>query len=189
MKFDAEKRIAYGVVYAPDVPDAHGEWMNAEDIELMAHRFLAEGRVRDIDTEHDLQDNGSVVVESFIAREGDPDFPVGAWVLGVHIPDDEKWEQVKKGEIGGFSMYGLAYADEAELTIELPDDGLLWGHTLEHDGHTHQFVVKFDENGQLLGGETDEVDGHRHTITRGTVTEPAGAFAHRHRFSYLEHLK
>lgn len=189
LKFDNEKRIAYGVVYAPDVPDAHGDFMEAGEIEAMAHRFLAEGRVTSIDTEHDLTDNGSVVVESFIARKGDPDFPEGAWVVGVHIPDAGLWEQVKKGEIGGLSMYGLVMMEDATLEIELPDDGLLWGETFDHEGHTHKYVIKFDEEGNFLGGMTDEVDGHSHVITRGTVTDRAGDVQHRHRYNFLENLK
>lgn len=189
LKFDNEKRIAYGVVYEPDVPDAHGDYMSAADIETMAHEFLAEGRVNEIDTEHNLENNGSKVVESFIARKGDDTFPEGAWVMGVHIPDDTLWEAVKKGEIGGFSMYGKAMRED-EITViemELPDDGLLWGTTGECEGHTHRYVVKFDADGTFLGGSTDDEAGHSHKITKGTVTDKDGD--HRHRYDFLENVK
>ena len=187
LKTDAAKRIAYGVVYQPDVPDSHGDFMVAEEIEKMAHKFLSKGLVTAIDSEHDLVDTGAVVVESFIARKGDLDFPEGAWVLGVHSPDEAQWAQVLKGEIGGFSMYGKAIReDEQTIELELPDDGLLWGATAECEGHQHRYVVKFDEEGNFLGGETDEVDGHSHTITKGTVTDEHGD--HRHRFNFLENF-
>ena len=59
-----------------------------------------------IDTEHDLERNGSEVVESFIARKGDATFTPGAWVLGVHVVDPVLWGQIKTGEITGFSLFG-----------------------------------------------------------------------------------
>lgn len=190
LKTDDEKRIAYGVVYEPGVPDSHGDYMAADEIEKMAHKFVAEGRVNAIDREHDLVDTGVVVVESFVARKGDLDFPEGAWVMGVHFPDADDWELVKKGEIGGFSMYGLARRedDETLIEMELPDDGLLWGTTADCDGHSHKYVVKFDEEGNFCGGLTDEAsDGHSHKIMKGTVTEKDGD--HRHRYDFLENVK
>lgn len=185
-KVDTDRRLAFGVVYEPNVPDAHGDFMLADTIEKAAHQFLARAFVHNIDTNHDLEANGSVVVESFIARKGDPDFPEGAWVLGVHVIDDARWEEVKKGELGGFSLYGMAErGEEVEIEIEIPEDGLVWGHTAAHDGHEHRFVVKFDEEGNFLGGQTDEAeDGHYHMISKGTVTDSGGGVSHNHRFNF-----
>lgn len=103
---DAPKQIVYGEVYAPLVEDSHGDWMTAEQIELMAHKFMKSGRVKALDREHNLKETGAVVVESFIARKGDPDFAEGAWVLGCHVADSELWAAIEKGEVTGFSMYG-----------------------------------------------------------------------------------
>lgn len=190
-KTDDEKRIAYGIVYEPGVPDSHGDYMVASEIEKMAHKFLAEGRVTSIDAEHDLEDTEVLVVESFVARKGDPDFPEGAWVMGVHFPDPTRWALVKSGEIGGFSMYGKAMReDDADtIEIEMPDDGLLWGTTAKaEDGHTHRYVVMFSEDGAFMGGMTEEAeDGHMHYITKGTVTEQV--LEHRHRYDFLENVK
>src|SRR5690606_23799098 len=88
------QQIVYGEVYAPGQVDSHGDFMTAKTIEAMAQRFLKSGLVKNIDTEHDLQQNGSEVVESFIARKGDPDFAEGAWVLGVHVSDPQLWAKV-----------------------------------------------------------------------------------------------
>jgi hypothetical protein len=183
-KVDHEKQLVYGEVYVPNVIDSQGEFMTAPNIELMAHRFMSEGRVSKVDTNHDLNDNGSIVVESFIARDGDPDFIFGSWVVGVHIPDADLWDQVKKGEINGYSMYGMAQREARLIEIELPDDGILIGHTYENDDHIHEFFVKFDEEGNILGGETNEVAGHKHSIKLGTATEESQD--HRHRFSIME---
>lgn len=187
-KFDAEKRLAYGEVYAPNIPDSQGDFMSAEEIEKMAHAFLREGRVTSIDTEHDLKDNGCYVVESFIARKGDPDFSEGAWVMGVHIPDDALWSGVQKGDFGGFSMYGKASREPRMIEIEIPDDGIVKGETYDHEDHHHEYLLQFSEEGVFLGGVTDEVNGHAHEIKKGTVTELAGESSHRHRFSFMEGL-
>lgn len=185
-KVDEDRRLVFGVVYEPNVPDAHGDFMLADTIEKAAHMFLSRAFVRNIDTNHDLEANGSVVVESFIARKGDPDFPEGSWVLGVHVPDDDRWAEVRKGELGGFSLYGVAErGEEVEIELEIPEDGIVWGVTAEHEGHTHRFVAKFDEAGNFLGGQTEEAeDGHFHMISKGTVTDSGGGASHNHRFDF-----
>lgn len=184
VKFDSAKRIVYGEVYAPYVLDSHGDFMCPEEIEKMAHDFLRKGFVNEIDTEHDLENNGSAVVESFVARPGDPDFTEGAWVMGVHVPGDAEWAMVEKGELCGFSMYGEAKTIDTFIEVEVPDDGIAKGETQTCSDHQHQFIVKFDESGKFLGGETDEVDGHKHTISRGTVTDDAAG--HNHRYNFRE---
>jgi hypothetical protein len=117
-KADDERHLAYGAVYVPNVPDSHNDWMSADEIEKAAHRFLASGAVNNVDHEHDLKNTGSVVVESFIARDGDADFPVGAWVVGVHVPSPDLWRMVKSGEITGFSMFGQGIKTPATIEIE-----------------------------------------------------------------------
>ncbi len=185
-KVDADKQLAYGAVYMPMIPDSQGDFMTVEEIEKMAHRFMKDGLLRGIDTQHDLSDNGSIVVESFIVRKGDPDFIEGSWVAAVWVPDDI-WPLVKSGELGGFSMYGKGERIPTMITIEVPDDGILKGMTEEMDDHDHRYVLRFDDEGNFLGGETSMVDGHSHTITKGTVTEEEDG--HRHRFSFVEALQ
>ena len=80
--------------------------MTAETIEKMAHDFLANKKNSQISKGHDGNTDKGVVVESFIAREGDPDFVAGSWVVGVHVPDVEIWKQVENGELTGFSIEG-----------------------------------------------------------------------------------
>ncbi len=77
-KFDEERQLVYAEVYAPMIPDSQGDFMTAEGIEKIAHDFMKNGNVNKIDTNHDLEENGSFVIESFIARGNDPDFTVGA---------------------------------------------------------------------------------------------------------------
>lgn len=107
LKKKASKQVVLGVVYEPNVRDTDGNFMTAEEIEKMAYRFMEGLRNDSIDREHDGETGGyGTVVESFIARDGDPDFPHGAWVLGVHVTDAATWEAIEKGEITGFSLAG-----------------------------------------------------------------------------------
>lgn len=107
-KADGSQHIVYGEVYVPDEKDAHGNWMTAAEIEKMAHNFLANLRAYNVDKQHDGNPGVGVVVESFIARPGDPDFKPGAWVVATKVLDDSVWEKIERGEITGYSMAGVA---------------------------------------------------------------------------------
>jgi hypothetical protein len=184
-KADEDQRLVYGEVYAPDKLDSQNDFMTAETIRKMGHEFLANARVLNVDTNHDRVPNGSVVVESFIARDGDPDFIPGSWVVAVYVPSDDVWAMVKSGELNGFSLDGTGVRVATEVTLILPD--VMKGRTSKHedDDHDHEFVVWYDGDGNLIGGMTDAgPDGHKHEILRGTVTENSNG--HNHRFSYLE---
>jgi hypothetical protein len=157
--------------------------MSSEEIKKMAYNFLRKGVPSNIDVNHTQQPSGSYVVESFIAREGDPTFIPGSWVLGVKVPDPQVWRMVKSGELNGFSLDGIGVRTPTTLAVEMPE--LLKGETDDVKGHSHSFVVKFDQGGNFLGGYTNPaLDGHAHQIVRGTVTEPANG--HVHRFSFVE---
>ena len=191
-KVDEQKQIAFAEVYVPGVLDSQGEYMVGEEIEKMAHEFLREGNVTAVDTEHDLKENGSYVVESFIARKGDPDFIEGAWVVAVKIPDPEIWQQVMEGNINGFSMYGRTKKVERVVEIEIPDDGIVKGVTEKSNkgDHRHDYRLLFNNDGEFVGGiamKSDDAD-HEHTISKGTATEFGGSDKHNHRFSFLEAL-
>lgn len=181
-----EQRIVWAEVYAPMIPDSDGEYMDAESIRKMAYQFMEQMKLDQIDKQHTNElSTGAHVVESFIARKGDPVFIEGAWVVGVHIPDDEDWDKVKKGEINGFSIEAFVKKTQMDVTVEIPP--VIQGTTMKaEDGHTHKFYVAYNEDGAFLGGRTDVVEGHSHVIKRGTVTEQAND--HSHRFSHVDDL-
>lgn len=181
-----EHRLVYGEVYAPNRPDSDGEFMTAEQIMKMAHEFVRKQRTDQVDTHHDNEVvPGVVVVESFLARKGDPDFIEGAWVVGVHVNDDDTWEKVKKGELNSFSMEALVMREEVEIEIEIPP--VVSGLTSKTEAHVHKFYVTYDANGKFKGGTTDEVDGHKHSIIAGTITEEVQG--HRHKFSAVDDIE
>jgi site-specific DNA-adenine methylase len=117
LRKDAEKRIVLGPVLIPEVVDLQGDIIGAEAIEKAAHEYLAgvnagkKQGVQHEDFKPEIQ-----VVESYIAPV---DFEMngrkilkGTWMLGFKILDDETWEQVKKGELRGFSIGGVANDSE-----------------------------------------------------------------------------
>ncbi|MGG0052159.1 XkdF-like putative serine protease domain-containing protein [Bacillus atrophaeus] len=118
-KAEDEQKLVYGIVYEPDTEDAHGDYMTAAEIEKAAHGFLKDAR--QIDKQHDFQGGVGDVVESYVAPA---DFEMngetikeGSWVL-VTKASEEIWEQIKKGEITGYSMAGIA--ETIEKQVEKP---------------------------------------------------------------------
>lgn len=189
-----EQQIVWAEVYIPDVPDTDGDFMTVEAIRDMAYSFMrksADGRLGNIDIRHNNKIvEGCSVVESYIARKGDPDgFIENAWVVGVHIPDVETWAAVKKGELNGFSMEALVTKTPVEIDIDIPP--VISGRTQKHgeaeaEVHDHTFHVAYDDAGNFLGGQTDIVKGHYHLIKRGTVSEESAG--HRHKFAMVDAL-
>jgi hypothetical protein len=178
-------QIAYGEVYAPNRPDAQDEWMTKEWIQKAAHDFLRSGKMQQIDVLHNnILAKECSVVESFVAREGDPDFIPGSWVVGVHIPDPQLWGRVEKGEINGFSMEAFVTKHPQQVHIEIPP--VVKGKTCKSEDHEHDFFVSYDENGKFKGGITSVTNGHMHTIHAGTHTEEVNG--HSHRFSAVDNV-
>lgn len=176
------QQIVYGEIYAPNRPDAQGEFMTAEEIQKMAHEFMSSKKMDQIDILHDNKVTKASVVEMFVAREGDPDFIPGSWVAGVHIEDPAVWQRVLKGELNGFSMEALVTRHSREVEIEIPP--VVTGLTSKSDEHAHRFFVSYDDEGNFKGGVTDSINGHFHKIVAGTHTQEAEG--HTHRFSSVD---
>ena len=182
-----ELRIVWAEVYLPDVPDTDGDYMDAETIQKMAHDFMRNLALKNIDVMHDGNFiDGAGVVESFIARKGDPDFIEGAWVVGVHVADDETWKKIKNQELNAFSLEAITKQRPAQIEMEIPP--VISGITTKNEDHEHEYFVTYGPNGEFLGGQTNVIDGHKHLIKRGTVTEEGGDPKHWHRFSYMDEL-
>lgn len=123
-KADDDKRLVYGVVYAPDEADAHGDTMTAEDIEKAAHAFLAAGKTNRVDKQHDENPDKGYIVESAILKGTHPEFPddpEGTWIVTIKVTDDDTWAEIKKGDIKGISMQGFAEAEDLEEEVAKSD--------------------------------------------------------------------
>jgi hypothetical protein len=177
-----EKQIVMGVVYAPGQIDTDGETMTVEAIEKMAYDFMMHKRLDHIDYMHNCEKSGSLTVESFIAREGDPDFPAGSWVMAVKVFDPSIWSQIKKGEINGFSFYGKATPIPKLVPVRV--SLRMKGDTESSTGgplppHSHELEIQFTPDSTLIPTFTKMALGHRHYVFRTTATESEIDHAHR----------
>ena len=71
----------------------------------------------DVNHQNDDVSAGVKIVENFIARADDPDFVEGAWVIGVHVLDDDIWNDILSGELNGFSYEALKNTPLPELKM------------------------------------------------------------------------
>ncbi|QWG55886.1 hypothetical protein EXW26_10875 [Bacillus mycoides] len=124
LKTEEEKQLVTGVVYEPDVEDSHGDKMTAEEIEKASHTFME--NYQHIDKQHDEIAGKGTVVENWIAKSdmtvGEQEVKAGTWLMTVRVDDADTWEEIKKGEVTGFSMGGFGerveIAKDADFTHE-----------------------------------------------------------------------
>lgn len=174
------ERVVLGEVLIPDVPNVYGDIHTRENVREFAYWYMANTRNWYWDLNHDGEDveDRVIMVESFIAREGDPDFIDGAWVLGAWIRDDDIWQQILDGELNGYSWEALVAALPVELT--LPVQRVVTGRTEPaiEDRHEHSFFVVLDNEGRVVIGGTSIDDGHSHPVRSHTFTEVADDHTH-----------
>jgi len=119
-KKDLEKQIVYGVIFEPDMVDAHDEFVTKDDIEDSAHDYLIRMRREDDESRtklsHTLElDDRTDIVESYIAP---CDFELdgflikeGSWVVAMKIHDEQLWKETEES-IVGFSAGGYKSFEE-----------------------------------------------------------------------------
>ena len=126
-----EERYVGGLVLTPGDDNAFGDIWEADDIRLMAYRYMEQSR--HIDYMHTTKVVAAPVESYYFptAQEGGQDeytvygetVPGGSWWLGSRVLDDEVWEDVKSGKLKGYSMFAVkltradsqanrAYADQ-----------------------------------------------------------------------------
>lgn len=179
------EQIVYGEILVPNTLNTFNDYTTPENVRKCAYEFARQGY--GIDIGHDNVDvNGTkcYVVESFIARAGDPDFIEGAWVVGLKITDDDTWQAILDNELNGFSFEADVFYHEA--TFISPGVRTIIGVTEPDpfDGHTHSFTVIVGEDQQVISGGTGVTDGHMHTIVSHTFTGKADN--HTHRYQVVE---
>ena len=179
---DGFERIVFAEVLIPDVPNTHGDYHTKASVRDFAYGFMLNGFGIDLNHNNNDVSSSVSVIESFIARKGDPDFQEGSWVVGLHVADDYIWEQILSGELNGYSYEATVYRKQA--VMDVPVRAYASGVTEPDpfDGHTHEFVVMLDDEERPIIGGTSETQGHSHTISTHTYTDKS--FEHSHIFNY-----
>lgn len=178
------ERVVMAEVVIPDTPNTYGDIYTKEAVKDFCYTFAMKGF--GIDVNHDnVEVTGKVfVVESFIARPGDPDFIEGSWVVAMKILDDDIWQMVLDGEINGYSYEAIVTMLPVEIRNLRNREVSGITHPDLSDGHTHHFTVTLDPLNKPISGYTDVVDGHSHKISYHTLTDFADA--HQHRYDVLD---
>lgn len=117
-----EERIVFGVALRADFPiyriSPHlGEYyvvFDTQTIKELYEKFLIEGRVSEVNLEHDVRTGGVHLIQSFIKDSnkginpvGFEDIADGSWFTAYKVLNDEVWDRVKNGEFRGFSVEGF----------------------------------------------------------------------------------
>jgi len=157
-KSNTEKHLIYAVIYEPETVDGQGDFAEAEEIEKAAHGFMADYCQYMVDTEHDFNNNRSVVVESFIVKGIHPDFPEvksGSWCAVIKINDVEIWEKVKSGELTGVSMAGYAEKETVEKNI----NDFIKSFGVEEKGMNEEIKKALEKQAEEFTKRLDKLDG------------------------------
>ena len=125
---DAEKRILMGAALIPNKKifrkgqeEDYYIFFSEDTVRKASELFLMNGNQNNSTLEHNIELNGMSVVESWIiedekkdkSRKYDFDLPVGTWMVSVKVNNDDVWNQVKAGEVKGFSIEGY-FADKMD---------------------------------------------------------------------------
>lgn len=118
-KVDTEKRLVYGPVLVPETFDSQDHIISVDEIEKSAHEFLALFNIyTGMGVMHEELNADIIPVQSFIAPVdytlGDEEIKKGTWMLVSKVLDDDIWQQVKDGELRGYSIGGKATSEEVD---------------------------------------------------------------------------
>lgn len=114
LKFDEDRRMVYGWASViskngQTIIDRQGDVVTADDLREAVHDFMKHRTAGEM---HDQMGVGEVV-ESFVLdaavqKSLGIDLGMEGWYVGVHVPNDEVWAKVKKGDYKAFSIGGSA---------------------------------------------------------------------------------
>lgn len=127
-KVDEDKRILMGAALIPNKKIYRNNglqeyyiFFSEDTVRKASEMFLTKGKQNNSTLEHEDKLEGLSVVESWIiedekqdkSRKYDFNLPVGTWMVSVKVNNDDVWNQVKAGEVKGFSIEGY-FADKMD---------------------------------------------------------------------------
>lgn len=124
-----EKHLVYGAVLIPDKPiyrnDSEEYYIQfpKETIENLAHNYLKDDFNKSFTKHHNSEADGISIVESWVKlSENDKsvdlglDVPIGTWIIGAKVENEEVWEGIKRGEMKGFSVESFLNFNEIMMS-------------------------------------------------------------------------
>lgn len=133
---DKEKRILMGAALIPNKPiyrrngeDEYYIYFSQDTVRKASELFFINGNQNKATLEHQMDVQGTSVVESWIiegeqdkSRMYGMDLPVGTWMVSMKILNDELWDgYVKSGKVKGFSIEGY-FVDKVEASKHDPEE-------------------------------------------------------------------
>lgn len=134
----AEEMISYEIIYEPNIPDAHGQWMSKDTLVKAQAEFKKAQDVGAVTENlyHLFDTNVFTIVDHWIQPEFDVTvsetgevIKAGSWVAKVQYNTQEVWELKKAQVVGGLSLQcgGTLNEDTGELydltfAIAIEDD-------------------------------------------------------------------
>ena len=119
-KIDEEKRMVYGPALIPDKLIYRYDFRTNEEfyvrfrpdvVRQIGMKYMMANNHHSNTVQHEYSVDGVTTVESwFIESENDKaahlgfNLPVGTWMIGQYVSNDEVWSKVKSGEVRGFSI-------------------------------------------------------------------------------------
>ena len=108
------KGLIYGTVYKANEVDAHGHWTDIDVIRNAAHKFMQKGLYENVDTAHNKERSGAVIVESYVTDQ--------EWNVVIKCdPASEVFQKVQKGDYQGLSLMGIATLANEECPSQKSD--------------------------------------------------------------------
>jgi len=136
---DNEKRMVYGPVLIPeieifrrseDMPDGYYITFSKDVIEQTMHLFMQKKMLGNFTMQHQDKVEDCSVVESWIKQsevdksvELGLNVPIGTWIIGTKVNNDEVWAEVKAGNVRGYSVE--AFYNMVEMSMQLTDSEFL----------------------------------------------------------------
>jgi len=129
---DAEKRILMGAalipnkhIYRKDKDKEFYIFFSEQTVRQASELFFINGNQSNATIQHAKDVNGMTAVESWIVEDTEKDksklygfdVPVGTWMLSMKVNNDKVWDEVKKGNVKGFSIEGN-FADKLQMSKE-----------------------------------------------------------------------
>ncbi len=157
-----EWRYTLGPIYMPGVEDAHGDSIDADDLERSIHDYVRTGD-RDIRLQHDT----SVIAGEWVGLLVWPwpvtvpvwdldteqmiqrTFPAGTPFMGV-VWEPAVWPLIKSGDIRGYSLGGFAEF----MTVDIEGDDELTKQLIERFNPNHDTHGRFGQGAGIAPSES-----------------------------------